>query len=176
MILSFRTYTCKSGQTVQTQVRLLLEQQSDQGLHCLQFPLHLLDALLYGKATLFRMITTNFSGVRIFRSFTVKDGKQGCQFYQFDNVYLVINKGFMKFINLVCTIWFYFAFCHFIQSVYLIVALSVWLFFWWGRGGLWKRVKKEFYWWWLRYMCVLCTHRNIQITFVIKSNIELYQR
>ena len=27
--------------------------QSDQGLHCLQFPLHLLDALLYGKSTLF---------------------------------------------------------------------------------------------------------------------------
>ena len=44
MILSFRTD--RSGQTVQTQIRLLLEEQSDQGLHCLQFPLHLLDALL----------------------------------------------------------------------------------------------------------------------------------
>ena len=42
MFLSFRTD--RSGQTVQTQIRLLLE--SDQGLHCLQFPLHLLDALL----------------------------------------------------------------------------------------------------------------------------------
>ena len=31
----------------------LLEEQSDQGLHCLQFPLHLLDALLEGKAILF---------------------------------------------------------------------------------------------------------------------------
>ena len=31
---------------LQTQIRLLLEEQSDQGLHCLQFPLHLLDALL----------------------------------------------------------------------------------------------------------------------------------
>ena len=27
---------------------------SDQGLHCLQFHLHLLDALLYGKAILFK--------------------------------------------------------------------------------------------------------------------------
>ena len=35
----------KSGQTVQTQIRLPLEEQSDQGLHSLQFPLHLLDAL-----------------------------------------------------------------------------------------------------------------------------------
>ena len=44
MFLSFRTD--RSGQTVKTQIRLLLEEQSDQGLHCLQFSLHLLDALL----------------------------------------------------------------------------------------------------------------------------------
>ena len=43
MVLNFRTD--RSGQTVQTQIRLLLEEQSDQGLHCLQFPLPLLDAL-----------------------------------------------------------------------------------------------------------------------------------
>ena len=49
MILSFRTV--RPGQTVQTQVRQLLEEQSDQGLHCLQYPLHLLDALVYGKTT-----------------------------------------------------------------------------------------------------------------------------
>ena len=41
MILSFRIY--RLGQTVQTQIRLLLEEQSDQGLHCLLFNLHLLD-------------------------------------------------------------------------------------------------------------------------------------
>ena len=35
MILSFRTD--RSGQTVQTLIRLLLEEQSDQGLHCLLF-------------------------------------------------------------------------------------------------------------------------------------------
>ena len=51
MILSFQTD--RSGQTVQTQIRLLLEEQSDQGLHCLQFLLLLLDAFLYGKVILF---------------------------------------------------------------------------------------------------------------------------
>ena len=53
MILSFRTD--RPGQTVQIQIRLLLEElleeQSDQGLHCLPFRLHCLDPLLYGKAT-----------------------------------------------------------------------------------------------------------------------------
>ena len=68
MILSFRTDG--AGQTVQTQIRLLLEEQSDQGLHCLQtqirllleeqsdqglhclqFHLHRLDSLLYSRAT-----------------------------------------------------------------------------------------------------------------------------
>ena len=29
----------------------LLEEQSDQGLHCLPFSLHRLDSLLYGRAT-----------------------------------------------------------------------------------------------------------------------------
>ena len=37
MILIFRTDL--TGQTVQTQIRLLLEEQSDQGLHCLLFHL-----------------------------------------------------------------------------------------------------------------------------------------
>ena len=49
MILSFRTDM--PGQTVQTQIRLLLEEQSDQGLHCLPFRLHSLDSLLYCRAT-----------------------------------------------------------------------------------------------------------------------------
>ena len=41
-VLNFRTV--RSGKTVQTQIRLLLEEeQSDQGLHCLQFHLHLFD-------------------------------------------------------------------------------------------------------------------------------------
>ena len=52
MILSFRTD--RPGQTMQTQIRLLLEEQSDQGLHCLPFRLHGLDLLLYGRATQFK--------------------------------------------------------------------------------------------------------------------------
>ena len=46
MILYFRTNLCK--------IRLLLEEQSDQGLHCLPFRLHLLDTQLYFKALLFK--------------------------------------------------------------------------------------------------------------------------
>ena len=53
MSQSFRTD--KSWQTVQTQIRLLLEEQSDQGLHCLQGSLHLLGALLFGKAIFFKI-------------------------------------------------------------------------------------------------------------------------
>ena len=43
MTLSF--WTDRSGQTVQTQIRLLLEEQSDQGLHCLLFHLHCFDEI-----------------------------------------------------------------------------------------------------------------------------------
>ena len=59
--------TDRPGQKVFTQIRLLLlllEEQSDQGIHCLleqsgqglpclPFCLYCLDTLLYGKATLF---------------------------------------------------------------------------------------------------------------------------
>ena len=71
MIRSF--LTDRSGQTEQTQIRLLLEEQSDQGLHCLPFHVHLLDTLLYGITFLFefRGITSNISGVQKFRNFTV---------------------------------------------------------------------------------------------------------
>ena len=71
MTLSFRSD--KSGQTVQTQIRLLLEEQSDQGLYCLLFHLHLLTK--YPKrwplCLNFRYITAKFSGVQKFRNFTV---------------------------------------------------------------------------------------------------------
>ena len=43
MTLSFRTD--RSGQTVQTQIRLLLVEQSDQGLHCLLFRLQYFDKI-----------------------------------------------------------------------------------------------------------------------------------
>ena len=38
---------------LKTQIRLLLQEQSDLGLHCLLFHLHLLDALIYAKITFF---------------------------------------------------------------------------------------------------------------------------
>ena len=62
-----------SEQIVQTQIRQLLEEQSDQGLHCLLFHLHLLDEIPKGLASFlsFREITAKFSGVRKFRNFTV---------------------------------------------------------------------------------------------------------
>ena len=45
----------------------------DQGLNCLQFRLHRLDLLLYGKAILFKPKGdyNNVLDVRIFRTFTV---------------------------------------------------------------------------------------------------------
>ena len=49
MILSFQTDM--PGQTLQAQIRLLLEEQSDHGLHCLPFRLHRLDLLVYGRTT-----------------------------------------------------------------------------------------------------------------------------
>ena len=58
MMLCFRTD--RPRQTVQTQIRLLLEEQSDQGeeqsdqgLHCLPFHLDLLDKFFYGNTSLF---------------------------------------------------------------------------------------------------------------------------
>ena len=45
--------TDRSEQTVQTQIRLLLMEQSDQGLLCLLFCLHLLNTILHCKIQLF---------------------------------------------------------------------------------------------------------------------------
>ena len=53
IILSIRTD--RSEQTVQTQIRLLLMEQSDQGLLCLLFCLHLLNAILQCKIQLFQL-------------------------------------------------------------------------------------------------------------------------
>ena len=46
--------TDRSEQTVQTQIRLLLMEQSDQGLLCLLFCLHLLSTILHCKIQLFQ--------------------------------------------------------------------------------------------------------------------------
>ena len=45
--------TDRSQQTVQTKIRLLLKKQSDQGLRCLSFHQHLLDALMQSCVKLF---------------------------------------------------------------------------------------------------------------------------
>ena len=47
--------TDRSEQTVQTQIRLLLMEQSDQGLLCLLFCLHLLNTILNCKIKLFQL-------------------------------------------------------------------------------------------------------------------------
>ena len=61
------------GQTVQTQIRLLLEEQSDQGLHCLLFHLHHLE--VHGRTSSlslnFRVFTVKLAGVQKLRNFTV---------------------------------------------------------------------------------------------------------
>ena len=58
MTLSFRTD--RSGQTVQTQIRLLLEEQSDRGLHCLPFHLHRFEETPSGLASLLGELQQNF--------------------------------------------------------------------------------------------------------------------
>ena len=47
--------TDMSEQTVQTQIRLLLMEQSDQGLLCLLFCLHLLNTILHCKIQKFQL-------------------------------------------------------------------------------------------------------------------------
>ena len=60
-------------QTVQTQIRLLLKEQSDLGLHCLPFHLHFLDGLLHCKFILFHLKDSYGNSFRcpILRFFTV---------------------------------------------------------------------------------------------------------
>ena len=43
----------RSGQTVHTQIRLFLEEQSDQGLYCLLFHLYFFDKIPSDLATMF---------------------------------------------------------------------------------------------------------------------------
>ena len=53
--------TGKSERTLQTQIRLVLEDQSDQGLHSLLFYLHFLDELLNYKTKLFLCLTITYT-------------------------------------------------------------------------------------------------------------------
>ena len=62
MILNFRAD--RSGQTLQTQIRLLLEEQSDQGLHCFCICIFLVKYLKVRHLCFdFRLITARFSCV-----------------------------------------------------------------------------------------------------------------
>ena len=71
MTLNF--WTDRSVQIVQTQIRLLLEEKSDQGLHCLLFHLHVIDKIPSGLAFLFEFYVnySKVSCVRKFRNFMV---------------------------------------------------------------------------------------------------------
>ena len=62
-------WTDRSWQTVQTQIRLLLKEQSNLGLHCLSILLDILNKFLFGKAALFKFWV--FLDVRNFRKFMV---------------------------------------------------------------------------------------------------------
>ena len=71
IILSF--CTDRYGQTVKTQIRLLLEEQSDQGLHCLLFHLNLFDEIPKDLNSFleFKVDYSKFSDVPKLRNFTV---------------------------------------------------------------------------------------------------------
>ena len=65
----------RTDKTVKTLIRLLLEEQSDQGLHCLSYyPLHL-HIILQQKPKLFnfRIFAVLISGVPILRGFHLKN-------------------------------------------------------------------------------------------------------
>ena len=66
--------TARTDKTVKTQIRLLLEEQSDLRLHCLSFYLLHSHTILQGKPKLLniRIFSTLISGVPIFRGFHLK--------------------------------------------------------------------------------------------------------
>ena len=69
----FGPVTGRSEQTVQTQITLLLKEQSDEGLHCLPVHLHSLTAscILKSNFSIFRTVTVIVLGDPIFRIFMV---------------------------------------------------------------------------------------------------------
>ena len=71
--LSIRTD--RSDKPVKTLIRLLLEEQSDQGLHCLSYYLLHLHIILQGKPKMFnfRILSILISGVPILGGFHLKN-------------------------------------------------------------------------------------------------------
>ena len=74
-IMILHLQTDRFGQTVQTQIRLLLEEQSDQGLHCLLLNLHYYHlkyhTIVQPLSLNFRMFTENLVCIRKCSNFTV---------------------------------------------------------------------------------------------------------
>ena len=62
---------------MQTQIRLLLEEQSDQGLHCLLFHLHLFDEIPEGFASLLKILG------RLQQKFLVSENLGTLQYFHF---------------------------------------------------------------------------------------------
>ena len=63
------------GQPVQTHIkllRLLLEEQSDQGLHCLPFYLHLFKVSHYHRSLNLRVLTVKLVGAQTFGNFMLE--------------------------------------------------------------------------------------------------------
>ena len=153
MILSFRTD--RSGQTVQTLIRL--EEQSDQGLHCLLFRLHHLDSLLMVEphSSNFRVITTNFWGVQIFRKFTVsKNHVQRARGSHDLNMVLVVWKRLLvemtmtsnscvhRYLSYDVTVIQWLTSCHKYRMTPRYITLGYWRVMPWCRP--WQRY--AFYW------------------------------
>ena len=89
----------RSGQTVKTQIRMLLEVQSDLGFHCLHFGIHPLMALLCNKTSLLRFKNNKFWASQIFRKLIAWLGlvqHSFCMLYlkvALDTHYLTFNYG-----------------------------------------------------------------------------------
>ena len=66
--------TVSTDKTVKTQIRLLLEEQSDKDLHCLPFYLLVLHIILQLKSKLYNLLIFSlpFLGVPILRGFLQK--------------------------------------------------------------------------------------------------------
>ena len=84
MILSFRTD--RSGQTVQTQIRLLL--YTVYNSVCI-FWMHY--SMVKPSCSNFRVITTNFWGVQMFRHFTVLDASKLVYTDKYNDKYLAFQ-------------------------------------------------------------------------------------
>ena len=67
------TRTDRSEQTVQTQIRLLQKEQSDQGLHCLPFHLHLCGnfCIVNQNCSIVGQLMVFIFGIQFFRTLTV---------------------------------------------------------------------------------------------------------